>query len=861
MSIDKTIPTYSGTVPDKDAQTPSEFNDAADEYVNWYSDQPDHINEWANQANSTADAVNTDKNAAEIARTGAETAETNAETARDYANDWATGAEDTQVDDGVNPAGYSAYHWAQKSAKGERLTATSSSSVTVGTGSKTFTLAESYRAFTTGSKVRAVDGANPVANYMEGTVTSYDDSTDELVVDVVNVGGSGTIGNWYIGLDHGGDASTLNGQTGFPNLTTLSATSVTGSGATLRCSVDAFGMIDKDALEIAFDWKEDGATSWNRTSSQAVNSLTTVTQSISGLSVTTTYLFRPVALDALNPSVEVAGDEASFATPDAYIETPTITNPSDGATDIGETPTFTTDSFTCVNGSDTHASTSWWLYDNTTDTLVWSSVGDAINLTSIDLPAENVETSTEYRLEVLHTGETYGDSAVTSTTYTTSDAFEGVIGVPGTQGFGVGIYPGTLPSGFSELTGTTDETNDNYGNYEYSDGSICVFIPKFYYRINNSNNPTYANYSPNDIDIKGMNDFADETEANAAGYALHRAFIDGGSVKPGFFIDKYMASKHGTADAALSAANGVPLSLTNDTSYTNTASLTGCSGILADAVVLSRARGSGWNAPSVFMYSALRMLSLAHAQAATGTTYCAWYDSGDTTNYPKGCNNALGDVDDGEVSYTTAGDSGDANKPLTGSGTPFAKTTHNGQACGVADLNGGMREACLGMTQIGTSATDTGTESDESIYLLKEATALADLTSGWDGSISANDAWGNVTHLENLYDQVTSPHDLGTNTGTVYWGNGSNQVLSAATSGVDRDFCGVVPMDDSASSASGTNLFGVDWFYRYNRHNMVPLACGSWSYGAVAGVWFLDCYYYRSDSYDYSGFRAAAYGS
>jgi hypothetical protein len=213
MSITKKIPTYSGTVPDKDAQTPSEFNDAADAYVDWYSEQPDHINEWANQANSTADAVNTDKNAAEIARTGAETAETNAETARDYANDWATGAEDTQVDDGVNPAGYSAYHWAQKSAKGERLTATSSSSVTVGTGSKTFTLAESYRAFTTGSKVRAVDGANPVANYMEGTVTSYDDSTDELVVDVVNVGGSGTIGNWYIGLDHGGDASTLNGYT------------------------------------------------------------------------------------------------------------------------------------------------------------------------------------------------------------------------------------------------------------------------------------------------------------------------------------------------------------------------------------------------------------------------------------------------------------------------------------------------------------------------------------------------------------------------------------------------------------------------------------------------------------------------
>jgi hypothetical protein len=462
---------------------------------------------------------------------------------------------------------------------------------------------------------------------------------------------------------------------------------------------------------------------------------------------------------------------------------------------------------------------------------------------------------------VLHTGETYGDSAVTSTTYTTSDTFGGVIGVPGTQGFGVGIYPGTLPSGFSELTGTTDETNDNYGNYQYSDGSICVFIPKFYYRVNNINNPTHADYAPNDIDIKGINDFADEAAANVAGYALHRAFIDGGVVKSGFFFDKYMASKHGTADAALSAANGVPLSLTDNTSYTNTASLTGCSGILADAVVLARARGAGWNVPSVFMYSALRMLSLAHAQASTDTTYCAWYDSGDTTNYPKGCNSALGDVDDAEISYTTAGDSGNADKPLTGSGTPFAKTTHNGQACGVADLNGGMREACLGMTQIGTSATDTGTESDESIYLLKEGTALANLTSGWDGSISTNDAWGNTTHLGNLYDLVTCPHDLGTNTGWMHWGNSSNQVLSAATSGVARNFCGVVPMDDSASSASGTNLFGVDGFYRYNRHNMVPLASGHWGNGADAGVWALLCSLYRSTSYLWNGFRAAAYGS
>lgn len=41
-------------------------------------------------------------------------AQTDAELARDWANKWATQAEDTSINDGVNAIGYSAYHWAQK---------------------------------------------------------------------------------------------------------------------------------------------------------------------------------------------------------------------------------------------------------------------------------------------------------------------------------------------------------------------------------------------------------------------------------------------------------------------------------------------------------------------------------------------------------------------------------------------------------------------------------------------------------------------------------------------------------------------------------------------------------------------------
>ena len=48
----------------------------------------------------------------------------------------------------------------------------------------------------------------------------------------------------------------------------------------------------------------------------------------------------------------------------------------------------------------------------------------------------------------------------------------------------------------------------------------------------------------------------------------------------------------------------------------------------------------------------------------------------------------------------------------TGSGMPFAKTTHNGQACGIADLNGLLWEIVIGVTIL-----------DGSYYILKKKRA------------------------------------------------------------------------------------------------------------------------------------------
>jgi hypothetical protein len=327
-----------------------------------------------------------------------------------------------------------------------------------------------------------------------------------------------------------------------------------------------------------------------------------------------------------------------------------------------------------------------------------------------------------------------------------------------------------------------------------------------------------------------------------------------------FFIDKYMNSKDGTT-ASKSVFGGVPISLAATAGFTVSNGMTGCTGILADAVVLSRARGTRWNTATAFMYGYLAMVSVAQAQAATSTDDVAWYDATGVKNFPKGCNsNVLSDVNDTSVVYVTAGDSGDANKPKTGATVGFAKTTHNGSANGVADLNGGMFEVTIGITNFGTKANASTAITTDQIYVLKQSVDVATLTGGWN---TANDVWGDATNLDTKYDLVTSPHPLGSSTGTVYWGDGSNAVLQNDLSGVNRDVCGFIPKNSSSTSSTGAgvHLFGNDYFYKYNRQNMVPLACGLWNHSAGAGVFNRDFGFGRSNGLNAASFRVSAYFS
>jgi len=79
---------------------------------------------------------------------------------------------------------------------GAGYTATSTTSLLIGTGSKAFTT-QAGLAYSAGARARASSAADG-ANYMEGLVTAYSGTT--LTINVDHVGGSGTHADWNINL-------------------------------------------------------------------------------------------------------------------------------------------------------------------------------------------------------------------------------------------------------------------------------------------------------------------------------------------------------------------------------------------------------------------------------------------------------------------------------------------------------------------------------------------------------------------------------------------------------------------------------------------------------------------------------------
>lgn len=412
------------------------------------------------------------------------------------------------------------------------------------------------------------------------------------------------------------------------------------------------------------------------------------------------------------------------------------------------------------------------------------------------------------------------------------------IGVPGQQGFGVGIAP-ELPSGFAKLYGTEDPASENYGNYQYSDGSVMVYIPAFFYKVGTGANGLAINV----VDVKAFSDYASVANANAAGYALHRAFYNAGSIRQGVFVDKYLCSNN--AGVASSIKNGNPLS--SNSANQPFGGLTGApSNTYAGAIAAAKTRGSSFFCNSLFINKALALLSLSHGSYSSSTAFNAWYSSS-STNFPKGCNNnALGDVNDAALSFVSSGYS---NGSKTGSANIPARTAHNGQLCGVVDLNGCMWEITPGLTM------DSSDPAVGKFYVLKTSADMAAVTGG---NTLATDLWG-ATGLAALYDDLGvmnsfTGYAVNFSDRTLTMGSAS-QVLSAATSGTAWQMTAAgVPL-----VAGGSNQFGNDILYDYSTADMCPRSGGRWLDSSDAGVWTLSWTTSRSTSSDAVGFRSALY--
>lgn len=529
-----------------------------------------------------------------------------------------------------------------------------------------------------------------------------------------------------------------------------------------------------------------------------------------------------------------------FTMADIAVKTPTLSGTTINVVQ-GEA-SFTGSPFEIIGVSEgNHDKSDWMLVKaDSPSSKIWGSENDSINKTSSPQSLNEVlEVSTTYIIKVRYHDATTGAwSDWGQLEFATANEFfeYNYIGEPGAYGFGVGVCDdeeGLAALGLEPMEGTFNPKSENYGNYQRIDGKgVWVFIPAFCYKFE-TNEKSLSYFT-----VKSFKEFDfNESAANEQGYILHRAFIDGGIAQKGFFIAKYLMSK-----GVKSVKNGITLSLA-ESSYANASSQAegnGAIGVAYDALTLSKTLGQQYNCASVYMYSALAMLSLVQGWNATSTDTCAWYDPNGTNNFPKGCNNgALGDCNDAEILYQSA-DGLLTKKPNTGSANHFARTTHNGLGCGICDVNGCIRQVAIG------ALNDNGYY----IYVSSDTAKLTDYTK--DNIMMMGEA--------SLYASALK----GPDTRYEYkWGSTKGNCLYAEQSGLNRTLCGVWP---SKLDSFGTNEFGTDKLQlkAAAAPSKIGMICcaGSWNNAQLAGIWYrvMDSSYglWNSTATDF-GFRSGAY--
>jgi hypothetical protein len=235
--------------------------------------------------------------------------------------------------------------------------------------------------------------------------------------------------------------------------------------------------------------------------------------------------------------------KASFA----YVNTPSITSPTNGQTDIPEQPTIYSSAFAVTGGSDTHAASQWQirLASGTWASPVHDSGETTTAKTQYTVPAGVLQAGqTQYVLRVRHKGASLGWSEWSSdVTVTTKQQFASIIGlVQVATGGGAGTYQ-RIDENFTAVTHDAAWFN-NHPTYagivtQVIDGQYMVKIPKFYFKAGTVPSGTYAG--------KAYWMISDQP---VSGFTVHPAFLGAGGVElDQIWVGKYQASYDGSSKA------------------------------------------------------------------------------------------------------------------------------------------------------------------------------------------------------------------------------------------------------------------------------------------------------------------------
>lgn len=469
------------------------------------------------------------------------------------------------------------------------------------------------------------------------------------------------------------------------------------------------------------------------------------------------------------------------------------------------------------------------------------------------------------------------------------DEFKYTIGLPGLRGFGVGCCrPELLPADIVALPGTYDRFSPTYGNYLHTpSASVVCYLPAHYIDIQSPGN-TNAPFFGSKVVI---------SSTQSGNSVLAKAFKNGGSDLAGVFIDKYQGSNvkpDGSGQpnsstssrsefpssggifasrpllwpvsaTAVSASLRSPFSLCDSTVLNPSA--TAPTNNLGGVWALCRTRGADWHPVPIWTRVHLAFLSLAHSQAllntsgvpvSSATTSAAWMD---TAPYaPKGNNNTGSDVNNSDVSFGGLGWAGEQYRAYTGAARigdlpAVEQTTHNGQLCGIADVNGNQQDICPGLTNttgggegyVVFSEDDDWSEVNSNSDIVSSDN-LIELLPDSDPATGVGIWWTDANQLSYL-----KPDNSGTYHPSSTWAGSETRRYMT--------WCGLPRQEGTGTTQTSTNIFGGDGFNRIHTSGCVPAIGGRWTEAGSAGVFATSLAEDSTFASQYVGARAIRFNS